>query len=102
MTVNRERKMVEAEYTGINFEYNTIEEVIRRLLKYRKEVGGDAWFAIRHHIYSDDTYLALMIKRPETDAEMAQRIAIEEYAAAKTEKAERQEFERLQKKFGKP
>lgn len=101
MTVNRERKMIEVEYTSIDFEYNTLDEAIERLQKYRAELGGDAWFAIHYQRYNDGTYLALMTKRPETDAEMAQRIEIEEYAAAKTEDAERKEFERLTKKFSK-
>lgn len=97
MTVNRERKMTEVKYAYIDFEYNTIDEAIERLQKYRAELGGDAWFTIS----SDNTCLALMTKRPETDAEMAKRIAQEEYYAANIEDAERKEFERLTKKFSK-
>ena len=97
MIVNRDRKMTEVEYTYIDFEYNTIDEAIERMQKYREELGGDAWFSIS----SDNTCLALMIKRPETDAEMAKRIAQEEYYAANIEDAERKEFERLTKKFSK-
>jgi len=101
MIVNRERKMIEVEYTSIDFEYNTLDEAIKRLQKYRKNVGGDAQFAIRQHKYSDNTYLALMIKRLETDAEMAKRIANEEQMAARTEKQERADYIRLAKKYGK-
>ena len=101
MAVNRERKMIEVEYTSIDFEYNTLDEAIKRLLKYREDVGGDAQFAIRQYDYSDNTYLALMTKRPETDAEMAKRIAGEERWAARREQQEREDYERLAKKFGK-
>ena len=101
MAVNRERKMIEVEYTSIDFEYNTLDEVIKRLQTYRKDVSGDAWFAIREYKYSDNTYLALMTTRPETDAEMAKRIAGEEQMAARTEKQERADYIRLAKKYGK-
>lgn len=101
MAVNRERKMIEDEYTSIDFEYNTLDEAINRLQKYRKELGGDARFSIRQHEYSDNTYLALITTRPETDAEMAKRIANEERWAAQREQQERETFERLAKKFGK-
>ena len=101
MTVNRERKMIEVEYTSIDFEYNTLDEAIERLQKYREELGGDARFDTRHYSYNDDTYLAIMTKRPETDAEMAKRIAQEEHYAAQQEERDRQDYERLQKKFGK-
>lgn len=101
MSVNRDRKMIAVEHAQINLDYDTLDDVLTRLQKYREEVSGDAFFETRYYSYSADTYMALMTTRPETDAEMAQRIAIEEYAAAKTEDAERQEFERLSKKFGK-
>ena len=101
MAVNRERKMVEDEYTSRDFGDNTLDEAIRRLQTYRKELGGDARFAIREYEYSDNTYLALMKTRPETDAEMAKRIANEERWAAQREQQERDTFERLAKKYGK-
>lgn len=101
MTVNRDRKMIEVEYTSIDLEYDTLDEAIERLQKYRKDVGGDARFIIRQHAYSDNAYLALMTTRPETDAEMAKRIAGEERWAARREQQERETFERLAKKFDK-
>lgn len=101
MSVNRDRKMIAVEHAQINLDYDTLDEVLTRLQKYREEVGGNAFFETRYYSYNDDTYMALMTTRPETDAEMAQRIEIEKYAAVKTEEAERKEFERLAKKFGK-
>ena len=101
MAVNRERKMIKVEYTSIDFQYDTLNQAIERLLKYREDVGGDAQFDIRQHKYSDNTYLALMTTRPETDAEMTKRITQEEHYENLREKREREEFERLAKKFGK-
>lgn len=101
MAVNRNRKMIEVEYTSINFEYNTLDEAIERLQKYREELGGNATFYTCQYDYSDNTNLALMIKRLETDAEMAKRIAQEEHYENLREKQECEEFERLAKKFGK-
>lgn len=101
MAVNRNRKMIEVEYTSINFEYNTLDEAIERLQKYREELGGNATFDTRQYDYSENTYLALMTKRLETDAEMAKRIAHEEHYENLREKHEYEEFERLAKKFGK-
>lgn len=101
MSVNRDRKMIAVEHTKIDLDYDTLDEVLTRFQKYREEVGGDAFFEIRYHSYSDVTYMALMTRRPETDAEMAKRIAQEELNETVREKREREEFKRLAKKFGK-
>lgn len=101
MTVNRERMMIWAEYANINLEYDTLDEAIERLQEHRKQIDGEARFELRSHAYEDDSYLALMVKRLETDAEMAKRIAQQERFFADREKRERAEYERLAKKFGK-
>ena len=101
MTVNRERKLVWHEKTSIDFEYDTLDKAIANLQRYREDYGGDARIDERHHEYSDGTYLAIMVNEPETDKEMASRIAREEHHAARQEEYERKEYERLQKKFGK-
>ena len=101
MTVNRERKLVWHEKTSIDFEYHTLDEAIANLQRYREDYGGDARIDERHHKYSDGTYLAIMVKEPETDLEMTKRIAQEEHYAAQQEERDRKDFERLQKKFGK-
>lgn len=101
MTVNRERKLVGHEKTSIDFEYDTLDEAIANLQRYREEYGGAARIEERHRAYSDGTYLAIMVYEPETDKEMTTRIAREEHYAAQQEERDRKDFERLQKKFGK-
>ncbi len=101
MTVNRERKLVWHEKTSIDFEHDTLDEAIANLQRHREDYGGNARIEERHHEYSDGTYLAIMVNEPETDQEMTYRITREEKYATIQEERDRQEFERLQKKFGK-
>ena len=101
MTVNRERKLVWHEKTSIDFEYDTLDEAIANLQRYREDYGGDARIDERHHEYSDGTYLAIMVCEPETDRELTDRITREEHHATIRAERDRHEFERLKKKFGK-
>jgi hypothetical protein len=101
MAVDRNRKLVWHEKISIDFEYDTLDEAIASLQRHRADYGGDARIEERHHQYSDGTYLAIMVKEPETDLEMTKRIAQEEHYAAQQEERDRQDYERLQKKFGK-
>jgi len=101
MTMNRERKLVWHEKTSIDFEYATLDEAIAKLQCHREDYGGDARIEEHPRTYSDGTYLAIMVKEPETDLEMTKRIAQEEYYAAQQEERDRPDFERLLKKFGK-
>ena len=101
MTVNRERMMVWSEYEVVNLEYDTLDEAIERFQRYRDAVGGSARFEQRCEPYSDDSYLALVVSKPETDAQMRARIGREEFYATQQEERDRREFERLSKKFGK-
>lgn len=101
MTVNRERMMVWSEYEVVNLEYDTLDEAIERFQRYRDVVGGSARFEQRQEAYSDDSYLALVVSKPETDAQMRARIDREEFYATQQEERDRREFERLSKKFGK-
>jgi len=99
MAVNRERKMILKEATEIYLESDTLDEAIARLERLRESYGGEA--VIRTVNSFGDDYLALMVEQPETDAEMAERIAGEERWAARREQQERETFERLAKKYGK-
>lgn len=101
MAVDRNRKLVWHEKISIDFEYDSLDEAIAKLQSHRADYGGDARIEERHHEYSDGTYLAIMVNEPETDREMTNRIAREEHHATIREERDRQEFERLQKKFGK-
>ena len=101
MAVDRNRKLVWHQKTSIDFEYDTLDKAIANLQRYREDYGGAARIEGRHHEYSDGTYLAIMVNEPETDVEMTLRIAREERSAAIQEERDRQDYERLQKKFGK-
>lgn len=101
MTVNRERKLVWHEKISIDFEYDSLVEAIAKLQSHRADYGGDARIEEHPRTYSDGAYLAIMVNEPETDREMTDRITREEHHAAIREERDRQEFERLQKKFGK-
>ena len=50
-------------------------------------------------MYEGGTYLAVIAESPETDTEMAKRIADEERRETQKDERDRQEFERLKAKF---
>jgi len=100
MTVDRDRKMVWHEKTELYLSYNTIDEAIAMLEGIKASYGGSARIEKRQHRYDDGEYLAVDVEEPETDAEMARRIAQEEAHEARMAERDRSEFERLKKKFG--
>ena len=100
MQVNRERKRVQYEVTSIYLEDKSLDRVIQELQGYRAEYGESACLAQRRYPYEDDHYWAIMAERDETDAEMAARIAQEEYWCADHAAREAREYERLRAKFG--
>ena len=95
MAVDRNRKLVPKEKTSIYLEHNTLDEAIALLERLRESYGGKA--VIKNVSRFGDDYLALMVETPETDQQMNRRIAEEE----QREKREREDYERLAKKFGK-
>lgn len=99
MAVDRNRKLVPKEKTSIYLEHNTLDEAIALLERLRESYGGKARILKRREW--DDEYLALMAEEPETDLEMKRRISREELNKTVREERERQDFERLAKKFGK-
>ena len=102
MKVNYERKMVSREKTSIDFEYDTLELVLKTVNRLIQEYGKDAKIMSRCEPYSssDRKYMYIYVDEPETDKEMATRIAHEEKYAKLKEDNDAAEFERLQKKFG--
>ena len=102
MIVNRERKMVSKEQTYVNFEYDTLGSVLQQVKQLIKEYGKDAKIMCHGDAYSnsDKEYMYVYMDEPETDDEMAKRIAYEEKWAKKAEEHEAREFKRLQAKFG--
>ena len=101
--VDRKRKMVMKEqcYVG-NFDYDKLSAVLERIQQLIEDYGPDA--EIRNHCEpyssSDKEYMYVYKSEPETDKEMAERIANEEKWAKAREERDRVEFERLQAKFG--
>ena len=99
MAVNRERMMVLKEVTEIYFTSDTLDEAIAKLERLRESYGGDAIIQQRSSFGND--YLALMVMQAETDLEMKRRISREELNETVREEREREDFERLAKKYGK-
>jgi len=100
MAVNRNRKTVELCATDLDLEYRTLaraRDIIQELIE---SYGPDAKIDKCQADYSDREYLTVMIKRPETDEEMASRIRKEEHYEAKAAERDLAEFERLKKVFG--
>lgn len=100
MRVNRERIKVRVEVDTVDLDYETIQRAIQILEDLRDRYGADARIEKCTRAYEDRQYLAVMVERDETDAEMAKRIEEAEYWAARSEENDKREFERLKKKFG--
>jgi hypothetical protein len=102
MNVNYERKMVSRKQTYANFEGNTLVYVLNQVKMLIKEYGGDALIegVCDHYSDSDRETLYVFKDEPETNEEMAQRIAQEEKYAKIAEERDAAEFKRLQEKFG--
>lgn len=102
-TVNHERRIIPKQQGGpIDLE-GTFDSVISELLKLSVIYGPKARLELFTEPYSDSDRqnLYVVVPEPETDAEMATRIADEEKYAAFDDARERAEFERLSAKFGK-
>ena len=101
--VNYERKMVSKEQTSVNFEYDTLEHVLKQVKDLIKTYGKDAKILCHCAEYSDSDkeYMYVYKDEPETDQEMAGRIAQEEKLVAMIEERDAAEFKRLQAKFSK-
>ena len=102
MTVNYERKVVPKEKTSIDFVYDTLERVLKKVEQLIQEYGKDAKIMCHCEPYSDSAreYMYIYVNEPETDKEMANRIAQEEKSAKYFEERDAAEFKRLQEKFG--
>jgi len=102
MKVNYERKMVSKEKTSIHFEWNTLEDVLNKVEMLIKKYGKDAQIMGKCEPYSDSDRETLYVVKdePETDEELARRIAREENYAKFEEQRDAAEFKRLQEKFG--
>lgn len=98
--VNRERKIIEYAAISVDIEYGTIGSAIEELQRLAVNFGEDARIDWYEPPYTDNRYLYVYAKRPETDEEMQSRILQEERWEKMQETRDRAEFDRLQKKFG--
>ena len=79
-----------------------LDSVIERLNAYRAEYGPTARLDFSSHgfiYYCDSPGYAIYIDREETEEECEKRILDEQHTKNSRETHERQEFERLKKKF---
>lgn len=100
--VNDERKTVLKEQTILNFEYNTLEMVLYSVKLAIEMYGKDAVIQSYGEQYtgSNKENMYVLKLEPETDAEMAERIALEKDWAEYEETRDAVEFARLREKFG--
>ena len=99
--VDRSRKNVIVPMESVDIEYTTLKgaaEVIASLIARYGEAANIDYY---EPPYDDCRYLYVFAPRPETDAEMKNRIKDEERMEAAIAVRDRQEFERLSKLFGK-
>jgi len=85
---------------SLDLEYSTLSDALDTIQCLIDKYGPDAAILEYEDQYSDNKYLAVSIKVPETDEEMARRIREEERWEADKTARDRAEFERLKAKFG--
>lgn len=101
--VNYNRKIVPKEQTYISsFEYDTLETVLAEVKRLIKEYGKDAKIMMKGNPYSnsDKESMYLYKDEPETDAEMATRIAKEEKWKQDCDERDAADYKRLSEKYG--
>lgn len=99
--VNRERQEIFDYATSLGIFHGTLcnaKEQIDELIKSYGENAKVEWY---NPPYERDGYWGVFVKRPETDSEMAKRIAREESDEKIREAHDAAEFKRLQEKFAK-
>ena len=98
--VNRERKIVTTPAELLDLEYKTLQSARDLLDELIEKYGSTAKIEYHQQPWSDESYLYVFENKPETDEQMATRIANEEKLEADRDARDRKEFERLQAKFG--
>ena len=95
--------MIKTEKQSADIDGLTLAQAIQRLKEHIEFYGAEAILEEVTDGYSDSdrTNLNIFVMEPETDSHMAHRIALEEKYDLAREARDREEFERLQKKFGK-
>lgn len=98
--VYRSRMTFPKRMESIDLEYSTLSDALETIQSLIDRYGPDAVILEYDADYSDNKYLAVSVKVPETDEEMARRIKEEERWEAEKTARDRVEFERLKAKFG--
>lgn len=100
--VDRTRKLVPRQKSSLDIGYETLEAVLSRIKRAIKDYGKDATIKPYQVPYdtSNKEYLGIFVMELETDEEMNARIKDEERHEEWMVKREKEEFERLRKKFG--
>lgn len=95
-----ERKMILKEVTTLDLDGYLLKDVVKNLTELLAEYGDTAQVSKESYRYEDGWYMALLKPTPETDAEMAYRLGLQQQVQRARDIRERSEFERLQAKFG--
>lgn len=94
MIVNHERLVLPKCKEDLDLDYKTLSEVSKLIQDLIAEYGSSAL------IYEQRPgHLGVYVQEPETDKEMAERIAEEEKYAARKLEVERRQYEELRAKF---
>jgi hypothetical protein len=99
---NRARMIVEVPETSVDINYGTLGNALETIQSLIEAYGSDARIDYYQAPYSESQYLYVYVKRQESDDEYNARIANEERWERQGEEKDRQEYERLQRKFGSP
>ncbi len=84
----------------VDMDYATLGEFRDRIDAWIKQHGSNAMFEFQDDFDGFGRHIVLKAERLETDDEYNKRIVQEEYYREMSEKRDREEFQRLKKKFG--
>jgi hypothetical protein len=98
--VNRNRLNVLKRMEGLDLDCSNLSSALETIQSLIDKYGPNATICEYDADYSDNKYLVVSVKVPETDMEMTRRIAEEERWEADKTARDRKEFERLKAKFG--
>jgi hypothetical protein len=79
---------------------STLDDVLRRVQQLIRNHGGNATVNFTCHPYSDGEYVGVFAEFPESDEEMATRLAQEQHYQMLQEQNDLEEYHRLRAKFG--
>lgn len=97
--VDYSRKIISIPGEPIDLDYNTLGELRNIINNLIEKYGPDTVVKKVENKYDDHYNYFVMYDRPETDKEMNERVNKEIENEKRREDLEREEFERLKKKF---